>query len=237
MSQYPQAETPGSYPLAGYSADGFVPNRTPTAVIIISIFAIVLGSLGLLCGAIGLATEALTAASGGRNPFMPNLPAMDDTALRIYQIANSAVNLILSGVLLGAGIGGLRLRPLARRAMLGLSVFILVWATAASVLQAVWAGPKQLEYSHRLQAQLGAPTPTALSGNFEAGAQVGGVVILWVVWCALPICVLVFWRSERVVAAFETPLPPLATPADPHSGNRHTARKYSHAPCNRPAQR
>lgn len=217
MSYYPPPGQPGpeGYPTLGYNAGAFVPNPRPTSVTLISIFAIVLGSLGLLCGGIGLVFQAVMLASGGRNPFMPTLPPMNDPALQIYNIATSVVSLLIAAVLLGTGIGGLKLRPRARRTMLGLSVFILLWATAITVVQVVWAGPKTMEYSHQYQSQMRAPAP-AVSAGFELGMQIGGAVAGWVAWCALPVCALIFWRSARVVTAFEQPQPPMATTVDPN---------------------
>ncbi|HEY2584192.1 MAG TPA: hypothetical protein VGI81_00345 [Tepidisphaeraceae bacterium] len=215
MSEYPPPVGPGDYPTIGYNAGGFVANPRPTSVTMISIFAIVLGSLWLFCGAIGLVMQALIATSGGRNPLMPNLPAMTDLALQVYNVATGVVTLIIAAVLLGAGIGGLKLRPLARRTMLGLSVVILAWATAITVVQIVWVGPKTIEYSHRSQAQMGSPAP-ALSAGVESGMQIGGAVLGWVIWCTLPVCTLIFWRSARVAAAFEQPPPPMATAVDPN---------------------
>lgn len=207
----------GYYPAIEYNAGAFVPNPRPASVTVISIFAIVLGSLALFCGAIGLVMQALMAASGGRNPFMPNLPVMNEPGLIVYQIVNSVVDLLIAGALLAAGIGGLKLRPLARRVMIALSVFILVWATVITVVQVVWVGPKTLAYQHQLQAQMGTSAPAAaMSAGFETGIQIGGAIVGWVIWCALPVCTLIFWRSARVIAAFEEPKPPIATATDPN---------------------
>lgn len=216
MSYYPPPGPPGDYPTIGYSAGAFVPNPRPASVTVISIFAIVLGSLWLLCGAFGLVVQSMMMASGGRNPFMPSMPVMDDKGLLVYQFINGVVDFAVAAVLVAAGIGGLKLRPLARSAMLSLSVFILGWATLNAVVKIVWVAPKTIEYSHRIQGQMGTGSPAAMPAGFETGMQVGAVVVGWVVWCVLPICALIFWRSSRVVAAFEQPPPPFATRDDPN---------------------
>lgn len=216
MSAYPPPDDAGNFPVVGYHRGFDQPNPRPTSVTVISIFAIILGSLGLLCNAIGLVTQALMIASGGRNPFMPNLPAMSDTAVSAYGAATSVVNLIISAILLAAGIGGMKLRPLARRAMVALSVFVLGWATVITVVQIVWVRPRTIEYSHQMQARMGTPNAAAVPKGVESGIQIGGAIIGWILWCALPVCVLAFWRSARVIAAFEQPQPPMATPTDPN---------------------
>jgi hypothetical protein len=204
MSQYPGNVGEGGYPL-NYNTGAYTPGAKPASVTVICIFAIILGSLGLLCGGFGLVTQLLMLASGGRNPFMPSLPMMTDSAVIVYGVITGIVNILIAAALLAAGIGGLKLMPLARRAMVKLSIFILVWATAMTIVQITWIGPRTIALSQRMQARMGAPANPALVGNFQTVAQAIGALIGWVLWCALPVCVLIFWRSPRVVAAFEGP--------------------------------
>jgi hypothetical protein len=207
MTQYPMQGGAGYDPLS-YNSGVYQPSPRPTSVTVISVFAIVLGSLGLFCGGIALVLQILMLASGGRNPFMPTLPPMNDPAVATYGVVSGLISFVIAGSFLAAGIGGLKLRPLARRGMIGLSIFVMFFATITLVAQLVWVGPRTIEYSNRVQKHLKGPTPPAVVGEFQKAGQVVGAFIGWVVWCALPVCVLIFWRSPRVVSAFEGELPP-----------------------------
>lgn len=211
MAQF-QSQGGGPYDPIAYNSGVYQPNPRPTSITVISIFAIVLGSLGLLCGGVGLVGQLMMLASGGRNPFLRAAPPLHDSALTGYNIVNSLINLILSAGFVGAGIGGLKLWPPARRALLALSIFVIFFATVTLVVQLVWVGPRTLEYAHQIQRQLGQPAPPSFVGDAQKIGQVVGAFIGWVLWCALPVCVLIFWRSARVIAAFEPEsLPPPGT--------------------------
>lgn len=213
MSQYPG--NPGGYPI-DYNAGAFVPKPRPTSVTVIAVFAIVIGSLFLLCGAAALVGQVIMLGTNGQNPFLPSTLSgqaalvKPETAVTVYGVITGIVNLLIAAAMLAFGIGGIKLRPFARRGMIGLSVFIICWATLLTILQIAWVGPRTLEYSHRLQAQMPGPKPPAAFANIEQGAQWVGGVLMWVAWCALPVCVLIFWRSPRVVSAFEDQaIPPM----------------------------
>jgi hypothetical protein len=207
-----QSQGGGPFDPIAYNSGVYQPSPRPTSVTVISIFAIVLGSLGLLCGGVRLVMQLMMLASGGRNPFAPGVPPLHDSALTGYNTVNSLISLILSCGFVGAGIGGLKLWPPARRGLIGLSIFVIFFATITLVVQLLWVGPRTLEYTHQIQRHLGQPAPPPFVGDAQKIAQVVGAFIGWVLWCALPVCVLIFWRSPRVIAAFEPgSLPPPGT--------------------------
>jgi hypothetical protein len=216
MTHHPGA-TGGGYPI-NYNSGAFAPHPRPTSVSVISIFAIVLGSLGLMCNAISLVVQAILLTMHGGNPaFHAFAPMHNDSAVNAHNFVTGVISLLIAGALLAAGIGGLNLKPIARRGMLQLSVFIIFWATLTVIVQIAWLGPHTLARAQRLQAS----TTTSSAVAYKTGGEIGvvlGALFGWILFCALPICVLIFWRSPTVVSAFENASlqPPAGTPSAPN---------------------
>jgi len=201
------------------------PSLRPASVTALSIISIVLGSLGLFCGTSGLVMQILMLASGGKNPFTPNAPAMTNQAIVVYGAIDSVLTLVLSGMLLGGGIGGLKLKAVARRMMIGLSVAMIVWATLQLVLKIAWVIPATADSLKRMQVQMD-PNSAKVVGSMMGTMQVVAACIAWIFWLILPTCFLILWRSPRVVSAFEsggvvpgpTLPPPFPGPPQPPTG-------------------
>ena len=183
-------------------SSGPSPSPRPTSVTVLSIFAIIIGSLFLLCNALAMLGQLMMIGTGGKNPFAPNLPAMNNQAINGYNAVVALVNLILSGVLLAGGIGGLGLRSWARRAMISWSIAVFVWATLTLILQLAWVVPVTAEFNQQVQAQMNPQAAQAMS-SFQKPLLMGGAVFGWFIWCILPACFLLTWRSPRVVGAFQ----------------------------------
>ena len=204
MTAYPQPPDPINPNVAG----GYVPpfasvvSPRPGAITVLSILAIIFGSLGLLCGGLGLVSQLMMLAMGGRNPFMPQLPA-SNFAVTAYGAFAVFVALVLSAVLLIGGIGGLKLRPWARRMMIVWSVVTIAWATINLVITLVWINPIAAEYARQVQLRLNPQTAKTMT-TMLAPIQTVSAVIRWLLTCVLPVCFLILWRSPKVVAAFET---------------------------------
>lgn len=196
----PDRQPPLAYAGPDYAARE---NRQPASIMVMSILAVILGSLGILCSGPGLVGQLMMLATGGRNPFLPQLPA-NRMSLTVYGTVASLVALVLSAALLAGGIGGLRLRPWARRAMIVWSVVILVWATLTMVITIVWINPATVDYVRRVQLQTN-PRAGAMTGSMLGPFQTAAAVIRWLLACILPICFLTLWRSRKVVEAFEAP--------------------------------
>jgi len=205
MSQYqPPPFQPDYY-------NGPIASPRPTSVTAISIVAIIFGSLGVLCGGMGLVMQILVLASGGKNPFMPTAPMMTSHALLVFQAISGVVSLVLAAGLLAAGIGGLKLLPWARTTMLWVAIAIIVWATIGLVLGLVWVGPETAKVMQQFQAQQNAGAP-GLPASMYGGIQKVTMIVTWILELIFPIFILIYWRSPRVVAAFE---PGTAPPGSP----------------------
>jgi hypothetical protein len=135
----------------------------------------------------------------------------NDPAVNSFGAASAAVTLGLSITLLVGGVGGLKLWPFARKLMILWSVVTVIWVTSALAIQIVWVLPATTDFMVQTQARSGKPMAPNVLAGYRIG-QVIGAGFVWMVWCVLPILFLTFWRSERVISAFDstaqTPLPP-----------------------------
>lgn len=205
MSQYPPPAD------LNYAYGAYRPSPRPTSVSVLSIIAIVLGALGLLCGGLGLLGQIMILMTGGKNPFAPTAPVMTNSALAVYGAVSALVSLILSAALLAGGIGGLKLSPRARRLMILWSIVVIVWATLNLIVQLVWINPATAEITRQTQAKLN-PQAAQTMSQFMGPLQIVAAFIGWLLWCILPVLFLTLWRSPKVVQAFEGAPPGQAYP-------------------------
>jgi hypothetical protein len=208
MSNLPPPTYP-PYPPADYY--GQPPTPIPASIKSLSIIAIVLASLFLLCDCMGLAGAGMMLATRGKNPLVPNAPVVREPGVQAFMAADSLIKLVLAGVLLAGGIGGLRLARWARQGMRWWSVAALVWCTASLLIQLTWTVPASVAHATQAQSQMHTQMPTNMQGFVSASAIIS-VTIAWAFWCAPAICFLLLWRSPQVVEAFQQtpPHPPTA---------------------------
>ena len=183
---YPPPQQPGYLPAAGqhYAGVGYMSPadapRTPTSVKVISIIGIVLGGISLLNQGGGIAMFALM-----------KQPGMDDTIVT-WNLANSVLGTVLAALLLTASILALRLRPLGRRLLLIHAPIYLLWNVAAIAFGLAYLIPRQLEM-------------TPLPAGQESVAKVAAyatLVLIGLICCVYPICVLIYMARGPVKAAF-----------------------------------
>jgi hypothetical protein len=161
-------------PYGGYA----VANPRPGSVTALAIIGIVLASLALLVKSLNIMMHLTTNAAaivGG------------------WDLMDSVISVVLSVVLLIAGIGCLKLKPGARKLLLGWAGIYMVLLAVRLVMSVTVGIPRMLE---RQQAAGTVPP------GFEAGAYFGAVAVLAIL-AVYPICVLMLLRKPAVVAAFE----------------------------------
>jgi len=203
VTAYPQPPDPNN----PYLQPSYVPqyaspsSARPGAVTVMSILAIIFGSLGVLCGLTALASQLAMLAMGGRNPFTPNMPVMNNTGVVAYGAVAGVVRLLFSAVLLAGGIGALKLRPWARRALIWWSFALIVWATINLAIVLAWVNPITADFVRKTQLQTN-PQAAKMMGSMMGPLQVVTAFIGWGLELILPVCFLILWRSPRVVAAF-----------------------------------
>lgn len=176
-------------------AYGATPSK-PTSVTVLSILAIVWGGLGMLCGIVGTISMLALVAGGriGSGVGSRQVVVHHDSsqAVTMYREIAPIVGLAMAGILLAVGIGGLMLRPWARRLAMPWSIIEIIWACIVvyctmnlADMSAIGAGRQQLN-------------PAAMRVGF-----IGGAVAVGLLDCILPACFLIFWNRPRVKAAFE----------------------------------
>jgi hypothetical protein len=206
MSELPPISPPYP-PTHNYYYPPPPPQPLPGSIKSLSIVAIVLGSLFLLCDCMGLANAVFMLAMQGKNPFLPNAPVINQPAVQAFLAADSLIKLALAGLLLAGGIGGLRVARWARSTLIWWSIAALIWSSISVVVQVAWTVPVTIEHTSRVQSQM---NPQISQQNLHAVMLASGIataVIGWAFWCALPVCFLLLWRSPSVRAAFEQTQP------------------------------
>jgi hypothetical protein len=186
--------------------------KRPASIVAISILVVVLGSLVVLCDGIVLIAFVVTRVSPD-----PDIAAMQDpystAPMRAFNTVEVLVGLALGAMLLAGGIGGIKLRPRARK-------LLVQWAVASLFFQ-----PLTCAISLYFAISMTVPAApqqviTQLGGDGQVmtyayhGPDIGAILSLAIVSCVLPICVLIFWRRPVVVEAFEKPERPSANAAD-----------------------
>ena len=190
---------PLPYAMSSYAAQGSIPG----SITVMSILAIVFGSLGLLCGGFGLISQLIMLSMGGRNPFMPQLP-VTSMAVTAYGAFAILLSVILSAALLAGGIGGIKLRPWARPAMIWWSVVTIAWATLTLVITLLWINPAAAKLFQQVQLQTN-PRGAAAVAPILGPIQTISALVRWLLTCVLPVCFLILWRSPKVIEAFAAP--------------------------------
>ena len=176
--------------------------RPPGVIMVLAIIGIIEGSLGVLCGAVGLASQALLLTTGGRNPFAPSVPIAHNPAVSAYAIARSIVDLAICIALLVLSIAAVKLLPWARRNMIRWAIVAIPVATIELVIQLAWIGPATAVMMRQTQSRIN-PAAGQAMGSMIGVAQAVTAVVMWLIVCALPVLVLLLWRSPEVVGAFE----------------------------------
>jgi hypothetical protein len=189
--------------------------KVPTVVTVLAVFHFIVGGFGLLSGLCG---GIFLLISGG-NParlfaFIPEAQKQLEVQQRIltervpfytaYQAEGLVVGLVLSALLVAAGVGLLRLRPWAR-------VLCMVYAPP-SILQTLFAAFYTLVYvtpasqEAARQAPFGAnpQAAQAAQAGAEAGAAVGLILsaFMFLLMLAYPVITLVIVLLPSVGAAF-----------------------------------
>jgi hypothetical protein len=194
-------DPPQSMPhYVGYGAP--TPGR-PKSISVISVFAIVVGSISCLCGAGGLIIAAIALGSSGSGMLAQSVESQP-AAMKAWDIVQPLVGLALGIVLLFGGVGGVQGRAWARRLLVKWSPVAIVFQIFNGILHLYFALTFTIPQMRQDQQIRGA-APGIITG--VAVGQVVGIVGVVVLFCILPICILVYWKRPYVVGAFEARQP------------------------------
>ena len=187
----------GYYPAA-------VTRPQPASIMVISIFAIVIGALTVLCdGMTTLSTVIFlffsnSAAFAQQNQFQT-------TPMKVISVVQLMIGFALGGVLLAGGIGGVQIRAWARKLLIRWSITNIVFQLLTGAIGLYFAlvvtMPAMQQQFNKQPAKQ--PLPPGMMTFVSAGSVIT-VVITAVVLCILPICILIFWRRPNVIEAFES---------------------------------
>jgi hypothetical protein len=177
----------------------------PTAVTVFGILNIIFGALGLLC-----TPFTLLALFMPQNSSFPN-PAIDlmktNEGYRIWMITSMVLGIIVSGILLAAGIGLLMLKPWGRKASVGYGIYAIVMVVITLPINYLL-----------LIAPLMARAQSSSNPQESAGAMGGAIGGLFGGCAGLiyPVLLLVFMMQPNVVSTFK-PVPAMVEPVPPPS--------------------
>jgi hypothetical protein len=183
--------------------------RIPAAVVVVAIFHFLFGGLGLLTS-VGRGVFLL--AAGGDMPSFSFTPEMKEQMeitqrllherapfLKVYHVETFLVGLVISLVLIAAGVGLLRLRPWARLlslvyAPLSIAQTLLwVYVTLAYVNPATQDAVRQTHFQSPQQAQVAQAT---------ASMPIRFLILVALLQLAYPAAVVIILLLPSVAAAF-----------------------------------
>jgi hypothetical protein len=81
---------------------------------------------------------------------------------------------------------------------------MLVWTVIKTVVQIAWVGPATMKAIEEMQrTNPGQAAQTQQVMKFMGAGMTVGAIVVFVLYAALPICFLIFWKKPHVTAAFE----------------------------------
>jgi len=198
-------ELPPNPPVPGlgyYPANMPPPASRPASISAISVTAIVLGSLGTLCGAFNIIFSIVMLLSSSVSAAMTSSTQFQTTGFKAFAATQALLITALYGTLLVGGIGGVQVREWARKLLIRWAVVMLVWVPLSVVVQSVLVAMAPLQ---QMQQQFinrpGKPGPPFPVGTIKV-IQIGSAIFGGAIQCVFPPFILVFWRRPSVVQAF-----------------------------------
>jgi hypothetical protein len=203
MELPPNPPTPG---LGYYPASMPPQGSRPASISAISVTAIVLGSLGTLCGAFNIIVSIVMLLSSSASAAMTRSAQFQSTGFKAFAAAQALIITALYGTLLIGGIGGVQVREWARKLLIRWAVVMLVWVPLSVVVQSVLVAITPMQQMQQQFIRPGQPAPPFPAGTFKV-VQIVSAVFGGAIQCVFPPFILVFWRRPNVGQAFEEPKP------------------------------
>jgi hypothetical protein len=185
------------------------PRRSPrpTAVTVLAILGIVIGSFGVLCkppGLLPLFVDLSAMMPGGvKNPMLD--AQRNDPLLFAWTLGSILVGTAISVLLLSGSIGSLYLRPWARKAMVAYTVAAVAMTVINAVVTLVWLLPKITAAQQQMIQQMarpGTPGPPPQMMSFMKAGGIGGAVMGALLGLAFPAFIAYFFTRSEVKDAF-----------------------------------
>lgn len=175
------------------------PKTWPTVIGVIMIIVAVLGLLQNMCG--GVVSVLMPAIQSGMPAEAnddPVFAAQMDLTMRYmpFYVANAVILIVLGVLLLMAGISMLKRRLRAVKYSRIWAVARILWAIPAAVIT-YFITIETFKAIEQAAANAGQPMPAGLIGFMQMLGPVGAAVQL-VVWCALPVFLLIWLSLSNV---------------------------------------
>lgn len=184
---------PSAQPV-GYVPLDYTPTR-PTSVTVLSIIGIVLAVLSLVvCFPMQFASFVVP-QMGSEAPGM--IAIKNSTPAFAFTLANGAISILITIMLLICSIGSLKLFRWARQGMIAYAILTIITAIVGTILQFILIFPITLAPEN-----LPPGTPANALGMAKVAAYIFTVLIVVIV-LVLPICILIFFNRPHVKDAFE----------------------------------
>jgi hypothetical protein len=129
------------------------------------------------------------------SPMFANAQVQLSPAITAYNAVLQVIWLALSITLLMIGVGGMTLKPWARRIAISWSIISIFVAIIQTVISMIWIAPAQIAALRKTQP--GNPMLQFGTGVFSAVSIVGLILV-----CILPVLFLILWRRPEVKNAF-----------------------------------
>ena len=166
----------------------------PVAVDAFGILNIAKGALGIV--STFFAIPLLSSLASAKNPVFKIMS--ESAGYMTWMKISIPIGLIVSGTLIGAGIGLLRLRPWARKVSIGYAIYAIIFLLISQPINFSFLFRPMMEQAHQLQ------------GPDAAGLMAGAIAVTCggILGFVYPILLLVFMTRPNLVAAFHTQVPP-----------------------------
>ena len=175
--------------------------RVPTSVMVISIIGIILSAFSFMGLCFNFAS--LFIEFGGPNPVLDALK--DDKLIMASSIAGLVVGIPLSILLLVASIGSIKLSPWARKGMITYAWCDIARLCVGILFMLLYSYPKMYEAIQNA----GALPPGVREGMI--GGMFGGICGALIA-PIYPIFILIYYKKQHVIDAFNGIFPAAPTP-------------------------
>jgi len=192
-----------------------VPTR-PTVILVMAILTILFGSfwalMSLCSGVVMLLVHTINLPQLAPMRELPEFLQREVPGYIAVEVSSYVLGLVLSVLLITAGIGLLRMKVWAWRTSVICSAATVVWDIVHTVYQWIYVNPVQARWNEELMRKQPAGTPNFAA--FSENLTVIGTVAALVFTIGFPIVLFVVMFLPNVRAAFSRPVPGTAHPDD-----------------------
>jgi hypothetical protein len=173
MTQFPPHQPPSARPVHAEP-----PRAKPVSLIVFGILNIVFGALGF-CGTIGSAAILFLPAQAMQNNPMYEV-MQENEGYRMFLAVGSVIGVVMSIVLIVAGIGLIKAANWARLTSIGYAVFTLVYGVIGIVANYIYLVQPMIEQHKPNDPQTAGAISGAIGGLFGSAVGLIYPVVLFI---------------------------------------------------------